>query len=94
MRLDKFINDVIARNTLIRLWKPERPENPNSSKILLTKNTLMEWEVLKIPQLCLCEAVHVTDILCEKDSEAVNIVILTELQPDDVLNLIKKAKRR
>ena len=77
MTLKTFINFFVCHNTLVRLWKPYNGRH----KMLLTENgkeTCMEWQILNgkcHKKYADCYVIGVTDIVCEKDTEAVNIVI-------------------
>lgn len=79
--LKQFIECFVCHNTLVRLWK--KPCK-GGRKMILTENgsqICMEWEILKgtvHKDYANCYVVGVTDILCEKDNEAVNIVIDVE----------------
>lgn len=92
MKLKEFIQTVIAPNTIIRLWKPLNQEKPYSGYICLTEKEQMNWEILKIPKLCECEALFVTDIVTESTKEAVNIIIQTDMTANDVKNMIEEFK--
>lgn len=96
MKLAEFIDEFVAKNTLVRLWKPIDASKPYGDKIMLTqKRCLMEWEILEIPQLAVVtEMVFVTDIFCEKDREAVNIVVQTDYTPEDVGRMVADFERR
>lgn len=69
MKLNQFIEQFIARNTICRLWV-SIPEGH-----LLAAGPVMEWELLKLPICEDIEVVHITDIVCEHCPEAVNIVV-------------------
>ena len=73
MKLHDFIKNYIDKNTLIKLWK-----NLDKTSREQIAGPIMEWEILKIPELSNVEFVCVTDILCESCKEAVNIVVRTE----------------
>lgn len=73
MKLHDFIENYIGKNTLIKLWK-----NIDKTSREQIAGPIMEWEILKIPELSDIEFVCITDILCESSKEAVNIVIRTE----------------
>lgn len=91
MTLHDFIKKYIARNTMIRLWK----DIDNTSRLMLTDDdAVMEWEALNIKELSNVEVVHVTDIVCERNKEAVNIVVNTELTRDDVVKLFRDYEKR
>lgn len=47
MTLHDFIEKFIARNTMLRLWK----NIDNTSRLMLTDETVMEWEALRIKEL-------------------------------------------
>ena len=85
MTLHDFIEKFIARNTMIRLWK----NIDNTSRLMLTDETVMEWEALRIKELSDIEVIYITDILCERDREAVNIVVDTDLGREDVIKLFR-----
>lgn len=90
MTLHDFIKKYIARNAMIRLWK----EIESYSHYMLTDDAVMEWEALNIKELSNVEVVHVTDIVCERNKEAVNIVVNTELTRDDVVKLFSDYEKR
>ena len=90
MTLHDFIEKFIARNTMIRLWK----NIDNSSRLMLTDETVMEWETLRIKELSDIEVVCVTDIVCERDREAVNIVVDTDLGREDVIKLFRDYEKK
>lgn len=94
MKLKEFIQTVIAPNTIVRLWKPLNQEKPYGGYICLTEKEQMNWEILKIPKLCECEALFVTDIISvmESSPEAVNIIIQTDMTANDVKNMIEEFK--
>lgn len=85
MTLHDFIEKFIARNTMIRLWK----NIDNSSRLMLTDEAVMEWEALRIKELSDIEVICITDIVCERDREAVNIVVDTDLGREDVIKLFR-----
>lgn len=93
MRLGKFIGKYIARNTLIRSWRPLENGNPYSDKEVLC-GTLMEWEAEQIELLNGMKVMHITDIVCLRDAEAVNIVLDTEFKRDEVEKAIKKFRKQ
>ena len=90
MTLHDFIEKFIARNTMIRLWK----NIDNSSRLMLTDEAVMEWEALRIKELSDIEVIYITDILCERDREAVNIVVDTDLGREDVIKLFRDYEKR
>lgn len=90
--LYEFINTYIFKNTLIKLWRPVDLGKPYDVKILLTDHPLMEWEVNKIPLLRSAYVYGITDIVCEKDQEAVNIVIRTQATTEDVREAVAAYK--
>ena len=86
--LYEFISSFVQRNTLVRLWKKIERGN----ELILMEETqedgtprecCMEWQILSNQcshaQYINCRVLGVTDIICDKDREAVNIVI----DPDD-----------
>ena len=85
MTLHDFIEKFIAKNTMIRLWK----NIDNTSRLMLTDEAVMEWEALRIKELSNIEVIYITDILCERDREAVNIVVDTDLGREDVIKLFR-----
>lgn len=93
MRLGKFIEKYIARNTLIRLWRPLEKGNPYSDKEMLC-DTIMEWEAEEIELLSGIKVIHITDIVCLRDAEAVNIVLDTEFTREEVEKAIKKFRKK
>ena len=90
MTLHDFIKKYIARNTMIRLWK----EIEGYSHYMLTDDVVMEWEALNIRELSDVEVVHITDIVCDRNMEAVNIVVNTELTRDDIVKLFRNYEKR
>lgn len=48
--LHDFIKKYVAKNTLIRLWKPQFDSNIYTRLILLTQKPVMEWEILNIDE--------------------------------------------
>ena len=90
MTLHDFIEKFIARNTMIRLWK----NIDNSSRLMLTNEAVMEWEALRIKELSDIEVIYITDILCERDREAVNIVVDTDLGREDVIKLFRDYEKK
>lgn len=90
MTLHDFIKKYIARNTMIRLWK----EVENYSHYMLTDDAVMEWEALNIEELSDVEVVCITDIVCERNKEAVNIVVNTELDRNDVIKLFGEYEKQ
>ncbi len=93
MYLHKFIETYIARNTLIRLWKPIDTNKPLGDKVMLTDEGVMEWEVMDIPQLQYIPVIHITDIICDTEKEAVNIVAKTDYEPEQVISMIDEYRR-
>lgn len=83
--LHDFIEKFIARNTMIRLWK----NIDSTSRLMLTDESVMEWEALRIKELSDIEVIYITDILCKRDIEAVNIVVDTDLGREDVIKLFR-----
>lgn len=77
---------------MIRLWK--EIESYSHYIYMLTDDAVMEWEALNIKELSNVEVVHVTDIVCERNKEAVNIVVNTELTRDDVVKLLRDYEKR
>ena len=90
MTLHDFIEKFIARNTMIRLWK----NIDSTSRLMLTDEAVMEWETLRINELSDIEVICITDILCERDKEAVNIVADTDLGREDVIKLFRDYEKR
>lgn len=90
MTVHDFIEKFIARNTMIRLWK----NIDNSSRLMLTDEAVMEWEALRIKELSDIEVIYITDILCERDREAVNIVVDTDLGREDVIKLFRDYEKK
>lgn len=90
MKLHDFIEKFIARNTMIRLWK----NIDNTSRLMLTDEAVMEWETLRIKELSDIEVIYITDILCERDREAINIVVDTYLGREDVIKLFRDYEKR
>lgn len=95
MNLYEFINKFIARNTLIRLWKAQDVEKPCGNKIMLTNDAVMDWEVLAVDELKKAAVVFITDIVCDKNKEAINIVIETDFSRENVIRIFsEQAKQR
>lgn len=91
MGLHEFIEKYIARNTIVRLWKLETKGKIYGSKVMLTEEKgVMEWEVLDIPELKDIPVIHITDIVCDKSREAVNIVIDTDYEWQDIVRMFKE----
>ena len=90
MKLHDFIEKFIARNTMIRLWK----NVDNTTRLMLTDEAVMEWEALRTKELSDIEVICITDILCERDREAVNIVGDTDLVREDVIKLFRDYEKR
>lgn len=90
MKLHDFIEKFIARNTMIRLWK----NIDNTSRLMLTDEAVMEWEALRIKELSNIEVIYITDILCERDREAINIVVDTYLGREDVIKLFRDYEKK
>lgn len=90
MKLHDFIEKFIARNTMIRLWK----NIDSTSRLMLTDEAVMEWEALRIKELSDIEVIYITDILCERDREAVNIVVDTDLGREDVIKLFRDHEKK
>ena len=89
MKLHDFIEKFIARNTTIRLWK----NIDSTSRLMLTDEAVMEWETLRIKELSNAEVICITDIVCERDREAVNIVVDTDLGREDVIKLFRNYEK-
>lgn len=92
MKLGKFIERFIAKNTLIRLWKALDADNPYGEKKALC--ILMEWEAQEIELLKDIKVIHITDIVCIRDAEAVNIVLDTEQTKEEVEKAVKEYRRQ
>ena len=88
--LYEFISSFVQRNTLVRLWKED--EYAYTYKMILMeekhedgtpRECCMEWEILSNrcshAKYINCNVLGVTDIICDNNREAVNIVI----DPDD-----------
>ena len=90
MTLHHFIEKYIARNTMIRLWK----NIDSTSRLMLTDDAVMEWETIRIKELSDAEVVYITDILCDTDREAVNIVIDTQLERNEVIKLFRDYEKK
>lgn len=93
MYLHEFIKTYIARNTLIRIWKPIDTNKPLGDKVMLTDGSVMEWEVMDISQLHDVPVIHITDIVCDTSKEAVNIVVKTDYEPEQVIFMIDEYRR-
>ncbi len=89
MKLYDFIENFIARNTLVRLWKSLDADFPDRDKEKLC-HVLMEWEVQEIELLKDIEVIHITDIVCIHDAEAVNIVLDTDITREECEQAIKE----
>lgn len=83
MTLHDFIKKYIARNTMIRLWK----EIDIGTYLMLTDDVVMEWEALSIKELADVEVACITDIICEENREAINIVVDTKFDTEDITKL-------
>lgn len=95
MNLHEFIEKYIAKNTIVRLWKPEIKEKTYGSKLLLTEEKgVMEWKVLDIAELKDIPVIHITDIVCDRNKEAVNIVIDTDLKREDIILMFDKQDKQ
>ena len=90
MKLHDFIEKFIARNTMIRLWK----NIDSTSRLMLTDEAVMEWETLRIKELSDTEVICITDIVCERDREAVNIVVDTDLGREEVIKLFRDYEKK
>lgn len=90
MRLHDFIKKYIARNTMVQLWK----DIDNTSRLMMTDGAVMEWEVLNIKELSDLEVICITDIVCERDREAVNIVVDTDLGREDMIKLFRDYEKK
>lgn len=93
MYLHEFIKMYIAKNTLVRLWKPIDTNKHYGGKIMLTNEAVMEWEVMDISQLHDASVIHITDILCDTAKESVNIVVDTNYEPEDVISMIDEHRK-
>lgn len=93
MYLHEFIKTYIAKNTLVRLWKPVQIDKPYGDKVMLTEAAVMEWEIVNIPQLQDIPVIHITDIVCDTEKEAVNIVVGTTYEPEDVISMIDEYRK-
>ena len=77
LTLASFIETFVEHNTVVRIWV----RDGNGRKLIPTEDgrqTCMEWEILNGTYhrpYADCYVLGVTDILCEHDREAVNIVI-------------------
>lgn len=96
MKLGEFIDEFVMENTLVRLWKLVDDSKPYGEKIMLTqKRCLMAWEIAGNTALAIVPNVlFVCDIVCDKDKEAVNIVIDTYYTPEDVDRMVADFERR
>lgn len=93
MELYEFIKTYIARNTIIRLWKPVYKDKPYGDKVVLTEDAVMEWEIMGITQLQDIPVIHITDIVCDTSKESVNIVVKTDYEPEQVISMIDEYRR-
>lgn len=93
MYLNEFIKTYIKKNTLVRLWKPIDSEKIYEDKVMLTNGAVMEWEITNIPQLQDIPVIHITDIVCDTSKEAVNIVVDTNYDPEDVISMIDEYRK-
>lgn len=77
MKLKDFIEKFVAHNTVVRLWH----EKGHTYQMIHDgeKEVSMEWEVIGgksfLSKYLESKVVCVTDIVCNKYPEAVNIVI-------------------
>lgn len=93
MYLHEFIKTYIAKNTLVRLWKPIDSGKIYGDKVMLTDEAVMEWEVMNIPQLHDIPVIYITDIVCDTAKEAVNIVVGTTYESEDVISMIDEYRK-
>lgn len=93
MYLHEFIKTYIARNTLVRLWKPIDTNKPFENKVMLTGEAVMEWEIANIPLLHDIPVIYITDIVCDTEKEAVNIVVDTDYEPKQVISMIDEYRK-
>lgn len=93
MYLHEFIKTYIAKNTLVRLWKSIDSEKNYEDKVMLTDEAVMEWEIANIPLLHDIPVIYITDIVCDTEKEAVNIVVETTYEPEDVISMIDEYRK-
>ena len=86
MKLGNFIDEFVAKNSLIRLWK--KSDDADYSHVMLTLDPVMEWELMEIPELSKLQVKHIRSILCEDTFEAINIVVDTKYSNTEVSHLI------
>lgn len=92
MRLGEFINNLVAKNTLVRIWKPAIKGKLYGDLTLLTERAVMEWEIVETPLYDETVA-FVTSIVCLDDGDALNIVLRTDYSMDDVTEMIKTLRQ-
>lgn len=84
--LGTFIDCFVARNTLIRLWMRDDVEKCHFC-LLKDEGTMMEWEILSIPEFSQMQFEYVTDIVTDRCKEAVNIVVRTSKTKEELENI-------
>lgn len=79
MKLREFVERFVCCNTIIRLWTTCKNGHGYEMICEGEKEVGMEWQILNgksfQSKYADREVVGVTDIICETDREAVNIVI-------------------
>ena len=88
--LKEFLRKYVAPNTLIRLWKPVDKEKMYASSMMITNGAIMNHEAIAIPEIGNMEFLYITDIVCDRDNEAINIVVNTEYSYNDISEFLRK----
>lgn len=94
MKLGEFIENFVAKNTLVRLWKPIDKDKPYGDKVMLSHKPVMEWEIQRIGKLAAERVIFVTDIFCKECREAVNIVIQTDYTTEDIEHMVSDFEKQ
>ena len=84
--LGTFIDCFVARNTLIRLWMRDDVKKCHFC-LLKNESTMMEWEILSIPEFSQMQFEYVTDIVTDRCKEAINIVVRTSKTREELENI-------
>lgn len=83
LSVGEFIKEFVAPNSLIRLWKDYKDEDINGHIMLMKTDAIMSWEIQDIPQFSTLPFVCITDIVTDRNIEAINIITDTELTRDE-----------
>ena len=87
--LRTFIDCFVARNTLIRLWMRDDVEKCHFC-LLKDEATMMEWEILSIPEFSQLRFDYVTDIVTDRCKEAINVVVRTSKTKEELENIYER----